>query len=103
MSLVHLCSPSDFLAVWNFQGYFDNKSCLDSDQVVYICDCKAVSWDDRCLAILAYFSASVLSEVLEALQELKPARWAPAALSHELATELRSLLKCVPRGGHDFP
>lgn len=59
MSLVRLCSPSDFLAVKNFQGYFDNKSCLDSDQVVYICDCKAVSWDDRCLAILACFSASV--------------------------------------------
>lgn len=59
MSLVHLCSPTDFLAVRNFQGYFDNKSSLDSDQVVYICDCRAVSWDDRCLAILACFSASV--------------------------------------------
>lgn len=35
----------------------------------------------------------LLSELLEALQELKPAHRASAALSHELATELRSLLK----------
>lgn len=83
MSLVHLSSLLHFFAIKNFQGYFDNKSSLDSDQVVYICDCRAVSWDDRCSAIWHAFQLVLLGEVLEALQELKPARWGPAALSHE--------------------